>query len=351
MRVHISVIIPVYNAAEFLQRTLDCIIGQTLKEVEIICVNDGSTDNSLEILKNFSAKDNRIKIITQENKNAGAARNIGLEAAQGEYLSFLDADDLFELDMLECAYKKAIAHSAEVVIYDADIFDSDSGAKLLSDWIVNRAVIPQKAVFEACEILEKIFTAFFHVPWNRLISRSYIKNLDLKFQEIEKHNDSYFAAMSLIYAKHIHFIDSVFVHYRKGTDRQISGNALGKKDFYPALIAMQAIHDKIKNMNGYDVMLRDFINYSTDLLLLPFKMVNKNDYYRVFKLLNEEWLTRFPGELFKSKEYFYKFNAYRQIKSIYDNDVTEHLLTLVDIKNEVIRNLSKRYKNIRSDTE
>ena len=92
----VSVIIPVYNAAEFLKDGLNSLLKQTLREIEIICVDDGSTDGSLVILKEFEKADARIRVIHQENQGAGAARNNGMDVARGKYLAFLDADDFFE---------------------------------------------------------------------------------------------------------------------------------------------------------------------------------------------------------------------------------------------------------------
>ena len=100
MNIKVSVIIPVYNSEKYIGTCLDSIINQTLQEIEIICVNDGSTDRTSEILQFYREKDSRIKIIEQENAGAGAARNYGLRNSSGEYLSFLDADDFFENDMM-----------------------------------------------------------------------------------------------------------------------------------------------------------------------------------------------------------------------------------------------------------
>ena len=97
----VSVIIPVYNAAEFLKDGLNSLLKQTLREIEIICVDDGSTDGSLVILKEFEKADARIRVIHQENQGAGAARNNGMDVARGKYLAFLDADDFFEKNMLK----------------------------------------------------------------------------------------------------------------------------------------------------------------------------------------------------------------------------------------------------------
>ena len=101
--IKISIIMPVYNAEKYLCEALDSVRNQTLKEIEIICVDDGSTDRSVEILSEYQKKDSRIKVLHQTEPSAGAAlaRNLGLQEARGEYLSFLDADDLFEPDLLE----------------------------------------------------------------------------------------------------------------------------------------------------------------------------------------------------------------------------------------------------------
>lgn len=105
----ISIIIPIFNASNYLKECLDSVLIQTLKEIEIICVNDGSTDNSLEILKEYAEKDNRIKVVNQENKGAGFARNEGIKIAKGEFLAFLDSDDYYnDNTALERLYQTAI---------------------------------------------------------------------------------------------------------------------------------------------------------------------------------------------------------------------------------------------------
>ena len=99
--IEVSVIIPIYNEEPHLRQCLDSILAQTLQEIEVLCVDDGSTDRSPEILQAYASKDNRIYIFRQRNQYAGAARNLGMKYARGRYLSFLDGDDYFEPDMLE----------------------------------------------------------------------------------------------------------------------------------------------------------------------------------------------------------------------------------------------------------
>ena len=104
--IKVSVIIPVHNSAQYLTKCIESMLNQTLKEIEIICVDDGSTDESLAIIKNYKKLDSRIKILTQENKYAGVARNNGMEIAKGEYLFFLDSDDFSSDTLLEKVYFK-----------------------------------------------------------------------------------------------------------------------------------------------------------------------------------------------------------------------------------------------------
>ncbi len=121
----VSVIIPVYNVEPYLKQCMDSVVGQTLKDIEIICVDDGSTDGSLDILKEYATEDSRIQIIEQKNAGAGAARNNGMRHATGKYLSFLDSDDFFEPRMLEKAYDLAEKDQADFVAYKSDQYHTE----------------------------------------------------------------------------------------------------------------------------------------------------------------------------------------------------------------------------------
>lgn len=112
--VKVSIIVPVYNVEKFLPRCLDSLVNQTLEDIEIICVNDGSSDNSLNILNEYAQKDSRIKVITQENKKKGAARNNGLKIARGEYIGFVDSHDYVDLDFFEKLYNTSKKNNCDI---------------------------------------------------------------------------------------------------------------------------------------------------------------------------------------------------------------------------------------------
>lgn len=117
-----SIIIPVYNAERYLRECIDSVVNQTFRDIEIVCVNDGSTDNSLSILEEYAGNDERIKIINQENKGHSGARNAGLDNISGEYCCFLDSDDYFELNLLERANEIFEKFDIDLFCFGSEIF-------------------------------------------------------------------------------------------------------------------------------------------------------------------------------------------------------------------------------------
>ena len=126
----VSVVIPVYNVEKYLRRCLDSLVNQTYKNLEFICVNDGSTDNSLEILKEYAAKDSRFIIINQKNQGVALARNNGLNVASGDYLSFVDPDDWVGLNYYEEVVKEFIATNCDVVQLDYTVAYSNNKCEI-----------------------------------------------------------------------------------------------------------------------------------------------------------------------------------------------------------------------------
>lgn len=135
-KIKVSVIVPVYNQEKYLEQCVKSILVQTLHEAEFIFVDDGSTDSSLSMLKEYEKQDSRVKVITQENGGAGKARNTGLSVARGEYLSFLDSDDFFEPDMLEKAVAALEDSKADFVVFHSDQWWEDEQCIKTPTWVV-----------------------------------------------------------------------------------------------------------------------------------------------------------------------------------------------------------------------
>ena len=175
MDTKISIIIPVYNVEKFLKECLDSILHQTFQDYEIICIDDGSSDRSLDILQEYKRKDNRFVIIRQKHFGAGAARNLGIKYAKSKYLQFLDADDCFEPTFLEEMYRHAEKFNADITVCSARKINSD-GITIETNnplWPLNLDKVPLERVFNRKNYPEDIFGLFCVVPWNKL----YRKNL------------------------------------------------------------------------------------------------------------------------------------------------------------------------------
>ena len=223
-KLKVSVIMPIYNAAEFLREGLDSLLKQTLNEIEIICVNDGSKDQSLEILREYEKKDSRIKIIDQKNQGAGAARNNGMHVAQGEYLAFLDSDDFFEPNMLEEAYNAAHKKDAEICVYNADLFDHTEKKYKKCTWAFRKQYFPENEPFAATDedVRDNIFRMFNGWPWDKLYKREYIDRIGIEYQNLRTTNDMFFVFIALACAKRIVTVDKILIHQRVNIKTSLS---------------------------------------------------------------------------------------------------------------------------------
>ena len=179
----VSVIMPVYNAERYLKKALDDVLAQTYKNIEIICVDDGSDDSSLDILKDYKARDERISVYyqTKESDGAAFARNLGLEKSTGDYLLFLDADDMFEPTLIENSLCRAQETAADIVMFDAYIYDSGKNADIYTSRIVHYRYLPSNDVFAPQDYPETLFQMYAGAPWNHLFKTDFIKNKGQSF--------------------------------------------------------------------------------------------------------------------------------------------------------------------------
>ncbi len=173
MKVKVSVIVPVYNVEEYLPKCLDSVINNTLSDIEIIIVNDGSTDNSSKIIAKYQKKDKRIKVINQENCGLGSARNKGLEKAMGEYIAFIDSDDWIEKDMLEFMYNHAFEKKSDIVICSyKNIYNHKEEVNIIPDQIINDTIAGKNS---------RIFNIFS--AWCKIYKRDFLNKSKVKFVE------------------------------------------------------------------------------------------------------------------------------------------------------------------------
>ncbi|MBP6064012.1 MAG: glycosyltransferase [Bacteroidales bacterium] len=209
----VSVIIPVYNSADYLKETLLSVINQTLRDIEIIVINDGSTDKSEEIIEFYQKGDSRIKYWFQPNQGQSIARNAGLDNARGDFVYFMDSDDLLEQDALGICYNKCISEDLDFVFFDADVF-SASNAQIGWEYIRAGKITEEMASGEVA--MEKLLnTNLFRVaPWLFFIKRAFIENFKLRFYPGIIHEDELFTTQMFLLAQRVEYISKVFFHRR-----------------------------------------------------------------------------------------------------------------------------------------
>lgn len=268
--VKISIIIPVYNEEIYIADTLTSLLNQSFKEFEVICVDDGSEDHTLDILKSISDKDNRITILSQENSGAGKARNNGLKYAKGKYVIFLDSDDLFEQDMLEKLYLKAEETKSEMILFDAGRFDDKTGKALDNGNCLKTQYLHGFETISVENIYGDIFKVISLAPWNKFLLKEYLLKNKIEFQNTKNSNDVFFSIMCLVKARNISVIDAKLAYYRTGNCYSLQGN----KDEYPIefIYAFEKSYSSIQ-VAEYETIKDGFFDLFIDHLIGNLKTV------------------------------------------------------------------------------
>lgn len=202
----VSVIVPVYNVEKYLKRCLDSLINQTLSDIDIICINDGSKDSSLQILEQYAQKDSRIVIYNQENSGLSVARNTGLEHASGEYIGFVDSDDWVDLDFYEKLYNSAKNNNADIAV--ADFIREHSNKK------PKRLKLKEEKIYTTSE--DKFMICKVHregCVWNKIYRTEFIKSINLKFVPKMYYEDRDFTIRSLYFSKKLVTTPNTYYRY------------------------------------------------------------------------------------------------------------------------------------------
>ena len=230
----VSIIVPIYNVEKYLPRCLDSLVGQTLYDIEMIAVNDGSTDGSLEILRDYGKRDFRIKISNQENYGVSEARNAGITLAKGEYIAFVDPDDWVEQDMYNIMYQKAIEYECDVVMCSymrefkdhSKIKEFDLPRELylaneeVKSFFLRRLIGPINEEIGNPELLDA-----WGPVWSKMYKRDLIINNALTFtdlKEIGTNEDSLFNISVFSCATSCCFINQPFYHYWRENETSIT---------------------------------------------------------------------------------------------------------------------------------
>lgn len=230
----VSVVMPVYNASRFLNDSISSILNQTLDDLELICVDDGSTDDSMDILNKFKDDDSRVKVFSLKHQGGGNARNYGLEKITGEYLFCMDADDLLDLNAFEDFYKIASEKELDFLVFKAINYGVEKDHYFETEY-QNMSRIYSKVkdnVFSFNDLGDLLFD--FNVsPWCKFYNAEFIKSTNAKFRENSKFHDNNFFWSIIFKAKRIYFVDE-FYYTRKRYDQSLTASSdSGHTDMIP----------------------------------------------------------------------------------------------------------------------
>ena len=285
----ISVIVSIYNVENYLRECLDSLINQTLKDIEIICVNDGSIDNSLAILNEYALKDNRIKIVDKENSGYGISMNVGIEIAQGEYIGIIESDDFASPMMFENLYKLAKENNADIV--KSDWFEYTTFNKVIRK-AGRMALLPIHKCLNIKtnpEIL-KIQPAI----WSAIYKRNLLTENNIRFLETPgaSYQDTSFAFKTMCLAKNIVLTDKAYVYYRQDN---VNSSVHSQSKVYAICIEYDEINaflekysDLKSSVNNYK-LIREYFNYIWNLK-------------RIDKIFRKEFIEKFSARFLKYKE-------------------------------------------------
>ena len=329
-KIRVSVIVPAYNAAPFIRECLDSLLTREEIKAEFICVDDGSEDETFEILKEYEAKDSRVKAIHQENAGAGAARNTGMQYAKGEYLAFLDADDFFDTEMLRRSYEKAHTENSDILVFRSDQYFVEKQSYEPAQFTVKDKLLPAERPFAGSDIPKDIFRAFVGWPWDKIFKADFVRENNLQFQVQRTTNDMLFVFSAIVKAERISLLDMVLAHHRRVDDgRSLSvSRELSWHCFYDALVALRT---QLKEWGLFERYERDFIDYALHFSLWNLNTIKGESYYKLFDKLKNEWFDDL-GITGKDVLYFTDESEYDQLVNIMAMDADEYLFYRMDVQ-------------------
>ena len=297
----VSIIVPVYNVEAYLKECLDSLVNQTLQDIEIICVNDGSTDSCSKILDEYARKDNRVKVVHKSNSGYGATMNIGLDNAAGEYIGVVESDDFANLDMFEKLYDIASKNDADVVKSDFFYYTKDTGSRKAGK--ISKSLCGK--VFSAKDKLS-VFRIFPSI-WSAIYRNEFLKENNIRFLETSgaSYQDTSFSFKVYSSAKRMKFIKNAYLNYRFDND---NSSVKQKNKIY----AICSEYDEITKFLNNNPDIKSVVNTA--------KLVNQYNGYvwnirRISKEYRDEFIDRFQEEFKKfeqSGEIDKKF--YKQVK-------------------------------------
>ena len=308
----ISIIVPVYNTEKYLRRCLDSLVNQTFNDIEILCIDDGSKDNSYNIIKEFK-KDERIKLFRQENSGPAKARNVGLSNSKGEYIMFCDADDWYEPNMCELMLETLINQNVDFVICGCNVVNTyDSHIRQKGE--LHYYELKLKGY---CNIGIYEFLILNSMLWNKIFKKNIIEEYDIKFIDGYEHDDSNFFFKYLSCCNNCYFLDEKIYNYDISNPQSVMSlyftNNIKPEKKLDFLYSHHNLIDFIILHNLREQVIYGIMEMYRESVLSFCRFLNK-------KQLKE--LVIIQKEFFRDKP---KFDKYKYVKEIKNTEVNKYI--------------------------
>ncbi len=339
-QINVSVIVPVYNKEKYIGTCLDSILNQTLENIEIIIVDDGSTDNSLNVIERYANKYSNITFVSQENHGPGHARNEGLKIAKGEYVAFVDADDWIETESLKQLFDNADNHSSELVLFNAIEHLPEGKYR-------NRIYYPEdiEGTFTFKEKKDLLMNNF-QIVCTKLHKLSFIKENNLRFSDEGLFEDVYFHIKSVIKARGISYVNKTFYNYRRTEANTRQLKSIRSRECFIFFEILDDIKKLLMEEKVYGEFETNFLQFKLTELSNLFNNINSNDKKDFYKILKEDFtynsvsnetLTKLPAD----KQKFYL--------SIVDSKDMDDYYNLIKSQNKTQKSsrINKVFKRIK----
>ena len=322
----VSVVIPVHNAEMHLRGSLKSLVKQTLADIEIIVVDDASTDGSRAIIEEFVKADPRIRYeVGPGVGSASAARNVGLDLASGEYLAFLDADDLFAPTMLQQLYEQAHEDDADIVLTKFRTVDYVTGDTTPADWALRLQYFPPRTPISPDDLGDHLFFAVNPAAWNKLFRTEFIRGKGLRFQHLRRTNDVYFTYMALALSARISVVEGYLIDYLVNNAGSLQGSV--SETPLEFVQALDRLNTHLREAGLFPKLERAFVNEAVEICLNNLSKVSTAQAFEeVHQALRSEVFGRF-GVLGRPPEYFLRDELASRVKGIVELSSEELLFS------------------------
>jgi glycosyltransferase involved in cell wall biosynthesis len=290
--IKISVVMPVYNAGEYLTRAIGDVLSQTLTDLELIIIDDGSTDNSRMIINSFMKRDKRIKLLSQFNGGPSIARNAGIAEAQGDYIIFLDADDFYEKDLLASLYEVAERDNLDIAVARFDIYNDSQNKYTAPMDEPHSGIFVSGGVTSKNEYPDFILSSTTGYVWNKLFKASFVRNMELSFDpELYVFEDVYFVCSALSLAERVGRIDQVLIHHRVYSEQ--SRARLFRKYYSQVPIIYKKLKEFLMHHGMYIPLKRGYLNFSAGRCYKIYNLLWDDGKERLWNMLHDGYYAEF----------------------------------------------------------